>query len=68
MQEKLALFDAIAHPVKAHVHGFGSALFDGTVGDAGGAGIVGLDWSGCLWMAHVMKRGAKHGGFFAIEE
>jgi hypothetical protein len=64
LHKKLALFDAIAYPVKSHVHGFGLALFDGTDGDAGSAGIVGFDWSGWLWMAHVMK----HGGFFAIEE
>ena len=68
VHEKLALFDAIADPVKAHVHGFRTSLFDGAVGDSGGAGIVGLDWSGWLWMAHVLKRGSKHGGFFAIEE
>jgi len=48
VDEELALADAIADPVKAHVDGFGPALFDGVVGNAGGTGIVGIDPGGCL--------------------
>jgi hypothetical protein len=68
VDEKVSLLDAVADPVKTHIHGFGSALFDCFVADAGGAGIVGLDGSGRLGIAHVCESGSKHRRFFAIEE
>ena len=43
-------------------------MFDSAVGDTGGAGIVGLDRGGRLWVAHVFECGAEHGCLFAIEE
>jgi hypothetical protein len=45
MNNELALLDSVADPVKVHVYGFGSTLFDSFVCDASGACIVGLD--GC---------------------
>jgi hypothetical protein len=42
----LALGDAIIYPVEAHVNGFGAALFDGVIGDAGSTGI-----SDCMGVA-----------------
>ena len=40
---ELALGDAVAEPVKAHVNGFGSILLDGVVEDTIGSAVVGLD-------------------------
>ena len=68
VDEKVSLLDAISDPIKTHIHGFGAALFDGVVADAGGTSVVGLNWSGWLRMAHVFEDGAEHCGFFAIVE
>ena len=68
VDEKMSLFDAIANPIKTHIHCFRTSLFDSFIADAGGAGIVGLNRSCWLWMPHVFECGAEHGGFFAIEE
>jgi hypothetical protein len=43
VDHELALADAVADPLKTHVHGFGSFLFDRVVGDAGGSAVVGDD-------------------------
>lgn len=48
---EVALADSVADPIKAHVYGFGSTLFDFVVDDAFGNGIVSLDWSGRLGVA-----------------
>ena len=37
VDEEFAFADTIFDPVKTHVDGFGAPLFDGVVGDAGGA-------------------------------
>jgi hypothetical protein len=55
----LALRDAVFDPVEAHVNSFGVALFDSVVGHAGGTGLVSLDWSGWLGMAHLGEGGTK---------
>jgi hypothetical protein len=68
MDEELALADSVADPVEAHIHGFGSSLFDCFVADSGGTGVVGLDGSGWLWMAHVVEDGSEHGSLFAVVE
>ena len=39
---KLALADPVSDPVKSHIHGFGSLLFDGVIGNAISNCIVGL--------------------------
>ena len=59
---------AVFDPVETHVDGFGAALFDGVIGDASGASVVGLDWSGRLRVAHFEQCGAEHGGVFGIVE
>ena len=66
--KELTLFDAIFDPIKTHIHGFGSALFNCIVGDSGRTGIVSLDWCGRLWVPHIVKDGSEHGCFFAIVE
>jgi hypothetical protein len=66
VDDKLALGDPVADPIKSHVNGFGSALFDGAIGDAGRTGVVGLDGGGGLGVAEIMEGGADGGGFFAI--
>jgi len=45
ISSKLPLSNAIAHPVKVHVNGFGSFLFHGVIDDSFGTSVVGLD--GC---------------------
>ena len=49
--DKLALVDMITNPIKAHLDGFGSFLFDSVVGNAGGGAVVGLDGGGGLGVA-----------------
>ena len=46
VDEEFAVVDAIFDPIKAHVYSLDTALFDGVVGNAGGTGVVGLDWGG----------------------
>jgi hypothetical protein len=50
MDAEVPLADTVAYPIEAHVDSFGSALFDGIVDDAMGAGVIGLD--GC-WRLEV---------------
>ena len=52
IHDVVALADTILYPIEAHIHGFGLALAGGTVGDAGCAGVVSLDWSGGLLATH----------------
>ena len=62
---ELALPDSIFNPIKSHVHGFGSFLFDGFVGDAVRDLVVGDHWSGWLRMSKFGEGDAfaiKHGG------
>jgi hypothetical protein len=47
----LALANMITNPLKAHVGGFGSFLFDSVIGNAGGGAVVSLDWGGGLGVA-----------------
>jgi hypothetical protein len=51
----LALGYVIFDPVKSHVHDFGSLMFDGVVGNARGACIVGLNWCCLLGVAHFVE-------------
>jgi hypothetical protein len=59
MNNELALLDSVADPVKVHVYGFGSTLFDCFVGDASIACIVGVDGYYSLWMAHLFEYNAE---------
>ena len=52
INEKFALFDSVLDPIEAHVEGARAALFDGLVGNAGGAGVVSLQGSSGLRMTH----------------
>lgn len=52
---ELFLTNAILDPVEAHVHRFGLALTDSSIGDAAGGGVVCLDWSWRLLMAHFVE-------------
>ena len=49
---EMALTDAVADPIKPHVHGSAASLFDGVIDDAVGACIVGLNGCGGLRMSH----------------
>ena len=66
MDSKLALADAIADPVEAHVDGLGAALFDGVIEDARGTGIVDLDGCDRLWPAHFAEHRADGTCFLGI--
>lgn len=50
LYNELALADLVADPVKLHVHGFGSLLFDPVVGNARCSAVVGDHWGGQLGM------------------
>jgi hypothetical protein len=58
VDNELALADAVADPVEAHVNGFGAFLSDGVIGDAHGILVVGLDGRGRLGMAQLSEGGA----------
>jgi hypothetical protein len=65
---EVALSDPVANPVEPHVHGFGSALFDSAIGNAGSARVVRLDWGGRLGVSHVLEGGPKPSGVLTIVE
>mmetsp|Transcript_14003 Transcript_14003/g.31893 ORF Transcript_14003/g.31893 Transcript_14003/m.31893 type:complete len:205 (-) Transcript_14003:3807-4421(-) len=54
---------AVAEPVKTHVHGFGLLGLDGVVDDAGGGGVIGLDWGGGLLVAQFFEDDPNPDGF-----
>ena len=58
--QKLFLFDAVLHPVKSHIDGFGPSLFDGFIGKSDGSGVVRDDMGGWLWVPHFLER-CSHG-------
>ena len=66
VDEKLALVDTVTDPVKTHVDSFGAALLDGVVGNPSGTGIVCLDRSGVLGVAHAFESVTKHGAILGI--
>ena len=55
---EVALTDTVTNPIKTHVHGSAAFLFDGVIGNAIGACIVGLNGSGWLWVSHGDEDGA----------
>ena len=65
---ELALANAIANPIEAHVDDFGPLLLDGVGGDTAGSVIVGGHGSGRLWMAHFFEGNAEGTCFLAIME
>ena len=52
---ELFLAHAVAEPVNAHVHSFGTALLHGVVKDAFGGAVVSLERRWWLWMAKKFK-------------
>ena len=68
MDTELALSDAIADPVEAHVDGFGLALFDAIIDDAIGHFIIRLDGRGRLGMSQSLQCVADGAGFPGIVE
>ena len=64
----LTLLDAVADPVKAHVHGFGSLLLNGFVGDAAGCTVVGDHGGWWLGVAQFFEGNAQGRAFLAIVE
>ena len=66
IHDVVSLADTILYPIKARVRGFGLVLAGGPVGDAGGAGVVSLDWSGGLLAAHFFQGNAQ-GGAASLE-
>lgn len=65
---ELALLCAILHPIETHIHSAGALLFDGSIEDAIGGGIVDLHWSGRLRVSHFCKCSADYHSFFSIEK
>jgi hypothetical protein len=49
--DKLALANMIMNPIKVHVDGFGSFLFDSIICNARGGAVVSLDGGGGLGVA-----------------
>jgi hypothetical protein len=55
IDNELPLSDAVANPVKAHVHGFGSLLFDGVVGETDCTSVICLYWGWRLLVPQVFQ-------------
>ena len=53
----LPLFDAVSHPVEAHVDGSRSTLLGGAVDDAGSGRVVDGDRRCRLFMVHFFEHG-----------
>jgi hypothetical protein len=68
VNEELSLADTVTNPVKSHVHGFGSFLFDGIVGDAQCSAIVSSYGHGSLGMSKFFERDTFWYGFLAIDK
>jgi hypothetical protein len=68
VDEELALPDMILDPIKMHIHGFGSFLFDHVIGESCGSGIIGLHWCWWLRMANFIEGDAERNGFLLVEE
>ena len=62
------LLDAVTYPVKAHVDGFGSLLFEAGVGKADGRRVVDLDRGGWLGMSHFLEANAERDGVSSGKE
>ena len=58
----------IAKPTKAHVHIFGSALYNCVSDDIIGDTVAKFHWCWTLDMDHFMQRIAKGNGIFAVDE
>ena len=65
---KFTVVGTVLYPIKAHVNGFGPALFYCFVGNSAGALVVGLDGCGMLGMAEFSESGAQRGGLFCIKK
>ena len=69
MDAKLALFDPILHPIKAHVHGLGALDFGSAIGKSISCGIVcGGSCRLGLFSPEFFENLAHVGGFLAIVE
>ena len=68
MNIKLFLSASITKPIKAHVHSFGSALYNFVSDDAVGNNVVKLNCCCTLDVVHFMKGIVKGSNIFAIDE
>ena len=68
VEAELVLLDAAAHPVEAHVKSFGALLAHVAGEDDVGGHAVGLDWGGCLRVAHFDEGRADGNNLLAVEE
>ena len=62
------LLDAVTDPVKAHVNGFGSLLFEAGVSKADSRRVVDLDRGGWLGMSHFLEANAERDGVSSGKE
>ena len=64
----MALSDAISHPVEAHANRLGLELFNGVINYDFSVAVVSLDWSGWLWLSHLLNGGADDTTILGIVE
>ena len=67
IDDELALADAVADPVKTHVNGLGSLLFDLTVGKADGSLVINLDGGWRLEVTQFLESDADGTGSARVE-
>ena len=65
---ELFLMHMIADPIKVHVNGHGSLLFDSVIGDTSSCTVVSLDRRWRLWVPQFLKSGANGTCLLAVVE
>jgi len=68
VDEKVALADTVADPIKSHVHRFRATLLDRVIGNAGSSAVVGLHGSWTLRMAEFFEGSADRAALLAVVE
>ena len=63
-----ALFDAVLEPVKTHVDGFGTVLFDGAIEDPLSTFVVCANGCGGLWVSQEQEGLADWAELLGIHE
>ena len=65
---ELSLPYPVSYPVEAHIHCFGSFLFDGICANSLGSAVVRYHWSRWLRVLHLLQRGSNGARIFSIVE
>ena len=65
---QLILVHSVLHPIKTHIHCFGSFLFYDVIGNSTCRGVVSDDVQGWLWAVHLFESDDDVVAFASVEE